>query len=41
MAMVTMVIINNIIGSNIRQDNLLAKGLDETVTIIKMVVKMK
>jgi len=41
MDMVTMVIINNIIDSNIRQDSLLAKGLEETVNIIRMAVKMK
>jgi len=41
MAMVTMVNINNIIGSNIRKDILLAKGLEETVNIIRMAEKMK
>jgi len=41
MAMVIMGIINNIIDSNIRQDCLLSKGLEETVTIMRMAVKMK
>merc|ERR1712106_1168161 len=41
MDMVTMGISNNIKGSNIRQSSLLAKGLEETVTIIRMTVKMK
>jgi len=41
MVMVNMGIINNIIGSNIRQDSLLDKGLEGTVTIMRMAVKMK